>query len=268
MVKSLPEPLGGIAPDEIKLTRSPLTGVVMQVRFSSVLRIDTKDGLVPFQEELRGEFPLLEQVASQQVQMDFSNGAPNLRSIPGTVWRFSNAERNLVLSLSTDTVTLEAKEYPGRGVFLVRWRDILALVERFFSPGLATRLGARYVNRLVGKSFEHLNSLVNPNFIGVADSILINYVTQAISEANMNVDEGNLMLRWGILPPNLVIDPGLMAPINQVSWILDIDVSSSNQKRFSVDVLRVEFEALAARAYAVFRHVLLQSGLEHFGTSI
>lgn len=265
MIKSLPDPLGGTAPNEIRLERSPLTGVIMQVRFSSVLKIDTKDGLAPFQERMRGDFPLLEQALSQQIQMDFSNGSPSLRNIPGTVWRFSNAEKTLVLSLSTDTVTLEAKQYPGRSAFLVLWQGILALIEDYFAPGLTIRLGVRYVNRLVGGSLESLGDLLNPNFIGVAEPTLKDYVVQALSEANMKVEEGTLVLRWGILPAHLVIDPGLMSPVDQPSWILDIDVSSSAQKRFSLEILKPEFEALSARAYAVFRHIMLRDGLNHFG---
>src|SRR4051812_31520676 len=74
MPRTLPPPLGGPAPTEVPLSRSPLVGVVMQARFSSVLKIDSKDGVAPFQEELRNEYPLLEQAVTQQLQIDLGGG--------------------------------------------------------------------------------------------------------------------------------------------------------------------------------------------------
>ena len=83
MTGAFPFPLGGLAPREVPLSRSPLVRVIAQARFGSVLKIDSKDGVVPFQEAVRSEYPLLEQAAVQQLQVDFSSGAPNFRPMTG-----------------------------------------------------------------------------------------------------------------------------------------------------------------------------------------
>ncbi len=265
MTTSLPSPLGGQAPTEIPLAMSPLARVLAQVRFSSVLKIDSKEGVAPLQEELRSHYPLLEQVLSQQLHIDMTPGGGGIRPITNNVWRFSDAEHGFVLSLTSDTLTLEARYYPGRAAFLDRWADALVRVERVFAPGLALRTGARYLNRLTGDSLDRLPEWVRPSLIGVAQPDLREHVNQAISEANLRVEEGDLMLRWGILPANATIDPGLLEPTAEWSWILDVDVSSGQQKPFDAKALTEEYSRLMERAYAVFRWVVTEDGLNHFG---
>lgn len=265
MTTSLPSPLGGRAPAEVLLARSPLTRVLAQVRFSSVLKIDSKEGVAPFQEELRAKYPLLEQLVAHQFQVDITLGGSKFKPIANNVWRFSSAERGLALSLTSDTLTLEARDYPGRATFLERWTDVLACAERVFAPGLALRTGARYLNRLTGETLERLPDWVHPNLIGVAQPDLREHVTQAVSEATLKVEEGNLLLRWGVIPANATIDPALLESSPMWSWILDIDVSSNQQRRFNAAELAAEYNRLMERAYAVFRWVVTDDGLQHFG---
>jgi len=268
MTTSLPSPLGGNAPVEVALAQSPLVRVLAQVRFSSVLKIDSKEGVAPLQEELRGNYPLLETMVSQQLQIDMNPSGGGVRPITSNVWRFSDAEHGLVLHLTTDALTLEARHYSGRTAFLERWAEAVALVERVFAPGLALRTGARYLNRLTGESLERLPEWVRSNLIGVAQPDLGEHVIQAISEANIRVEEGDLVLRWGILPANMTIDPGLLEPIPERSWILDIDVWSGQQKPFSASALKTEYHHLMERAYAIFRWVVTEDGLRRFGADI
>ncbi len=265
MTGTLPKPLGGEAPPEAPLTRSPLARVLAQARFSSVLKIDSTEAVAPFQERLRRTYPLLEQVQAQRLQFDLSGGAPNLTT--SKVWRFSDADQGLVLSLTSDMITLEARRYPGRAVFLERWTEALAEVAEIFAPGLALRSGVRYLNRLSDDALTRLPEWVRDSLIGVAHPELRAHVSQAISEASMKVEEGQLLLRWGILPPNSTIDPSLLEPIPSASWILDIDVFTEAQKPFERDALAEEYQRLSERAYAIFRWVITDAGLEHFGAN-
>src|SRR4051794_29127507 len=108
MAHSLPSPLGGPPPSEVPLTRSPLVRVIAQVRFSSILRIDTKVGVTAFQERIRAKYPHLEQMNAQKMQVEMGPAGPTLRAMPDTVWRFSDAARSVQLSLTTEAATLEA----------------------------------------------------------------------------------------------------------------------------------------------------------------
>jgi uncharacterized protein (TIGR04255 family) len=262
----LPPPLGGEPPPEIDLSRSPLKRVVAQARFSSVLKIDNREAVAAFQEEVRSDYPFFEQSMIQQLQIDPSAGISGFKSLPANVWRFRSADLGDVLSLSTDAVTLEAKSYEGRSQFLARWRKVLSLVQEVFSPQLSLRLGMRYVNRIDGESLSGLTEWIEDNLVGVAHPRLRDHVSQALSEANIAVEEGVLLLRWGILGANVTIDPNLLDPLPCKSWILDIDVATNAPPRPFIDSdLRAAFTALTGRAYAIFRYAITDRGLEHFG---
>lgn len=264
----LPPPLGGEPPPEIHLSRSPLQRVVAQARFSSVLKIDNRDAVAAFQEEVRFDYPFFEQSTVQQLHIDLSAGVPSFRPLPATVWRFRSADLGDVLSLSTEAVTLEAKSYEGRSQFLTRWQKVLSLVQEVFSPQLSLRLGMRYVNRVDGESFSDLTDWIEDNLIGVAHPKLRDHVSQALSEANMSVEEGVLLLRWGILGTNVTIDPNLLDSLPNKSWILDIDVATNTPPQpFIESDLGTIFMALAGRAYAIFRYAITNKGLKHFGAA-
>jgi len=265
MSDRFPPPLGGPPPAEVVLRKSPLVRVVAQVRFSSVLRIETREAVTSFQDKIRSAYPHFSQVAAQQLQLDLTSGVPNLRPATISVWRFSNADRSMLLSLTSEVVTLEAKTYHGRSDFVPLWSEILSCLQQVFQPALAVRTGIRYVNRLDKASLERLTEWVQPNLVGVALPEIKTFVTQAFSEASIKVEEGDLQLRWGILPANATTDPGLLDPIPETSWVLDLDVSSPDQKPFEVAALTAEFGTLAKRAYAVFRWAITKAGLEHFG---
>lgn len=266
MPSSLPPPLGGPAPAEVPLLRSPLVCVLAQVRFSSVLRIDTKEGAATFQDRVRADYPLFEAVASQQLHVEMAPMGPVMRTVPSTVLRFSDASRAAQLTLATDTVTLEVSSYEGRDRFLARWANLLTRVEEVFAPGLALRLGLRYANRVHDPvALARLPEFIRPNLIGVAQPDLRNFVTQALSEASIQIEEGRLMLRWGVLPPNATIDPTILPPVSSNSWIIDIDAFLEEQRPFSGRELNPLFRRLSERAYAVFRYAITDTGLEFFG---
>ena len=267
MPTSLPFPLGGRAPAELPLTRPPLVRVVAQVRFSAVLKIDSREGVAPFQEEMRADYPLLEEVTAHQLQIDMTAGVGAFKPVTTKVWRFSDAARTVTLSLTTDTVSLEARAYAGRSAFMERWAKVLTKLEHVFAPGLVLRTGVRYLNRMTGESLARLPEWVRPNLIGVAQPELREHVTQALSEANLKTEEGDMLLRWGVLPAKSTIDPGLLEPVDTESWILDIDVFSGDQRPFDARALAQGYVHLAERAYAVFRWVITDPGLQHFGAA-
>jgi uncharacterized protein (TIGR04255 family) len=267
MKASLPPPLGGPAPEEQRLANSPLVRVVAQARFSGVLKIDSKEGVAPFQELVRAQYPLLEQMTSHAIQFEVAGIAPNFRPVASNVWRFSDASRTFIISLASDAISLETRNYPGRKEFMGRCRQMLHWVEEAFEPSLALRVGIRYLNRIDGDAIRHLADWIRPNLIGVALPDYREHVTQAISEANIRVDEGEMLLRWGILPKNTTIDPGLLEPLETASWLLDIDAFSRDQRPFGADELAVAFQGLSERVYAVFCWVMTKKGLTHFRAS-
>jgi uncharacterized protein (TIGR04255 family) len=265
MTVLLPSPLGGAAPEEMLLANAPLARVVVQTRFSSVLKIDSKEGVAAFQELARKIFPLFEQVSASSMQVDLTPAGPTFRPVPKNIWRFSDPKGASVVSLTSDAITFETSTYPGRSAFLEVWATLLRWVNDTYAPGLAVRVGMRYLNRIAGDAVAQLSDWIAPNLIGVALPDLHGHVSQAISEANLEIEEGRMLLRWGIIPKDATIDPGILKPLDSASWLLDIDAFSDEQRNFDSDALVEIYRRLSERIYAVFRWTLTDAGLTHFG---
>ena len=108
-------------------------------------------------------------------------------------------------------------------------------------------------------------SWCTPRILGFAKPPLRDHVHHALSEATLSIEEGEMLLRWGIMPANGTIDPNVLPPVPMLSWILDIDVSSGAQRAFENTQLNNSFRALAERAYSVFRFMTTNKFLAAFG---
>jgi uncharacterized protein (TIGR04255 family) len=265
MNENLPPPLGSAPPAEVRLLRSPLVRVVAQVRFPGILKINNKESVALFQEEIRRAYPLFEQEIGQQLHIEMTPGAPIMRQDPNVVWRFLDAERNWRVTLGTDTVSLEAENYSSRDEFVSRLNNILGAMQLIFDPRIVLRVGLRYINRINADDLSLISDLVPPDILGIAKPPLGNYLQHFVAEAQLKIEEGDILLRWGRLPPGATFDPNLFQPTDQPSWIIDIDAFSSAQRLFVSSELAATFRGLAERSYAVFRYMVTPAFLKHHG---
>jgi uncharacterized protein (TIGR04255 family) len=265
MPRKLPPPLGGPPPSEVSLPRAPLVRVLSQVRFPGILKIDNKDAVSGFQEAIRRDYPLFEQMAKQQIQVQIGPGGPDVKQLPGNIWRFQDSAKDWRLSLDTESVSLEVHSYTSRKDFLARWTKVLEAIEDTFDPRIALRIGMRYIDRVSEKPLESIDQMVHTEILGFAKPPLREHVRHALSEATLEIEEGELLLRWGIMPAHTTIDPNLLPPVGELSWILDIDVSSGEQREFGHGQLGASFKALAERAYSVFRYMTTPKFLQTYG---
>lgn len=249
------------------MTRAPLARVMAQVRFPAVLFIEEKSRVAPFQADLRSRYPVFRQETGQNVQIALNPSGPAIQSMPSPLWRFADVAGEWSIVLAPDSVTLDTRAYESRGDLLGRLQDVLGAVERHFQPGIAERVGLRYLTRVTGLGYEQLDSMVSEGLLGLAVPDLRSHVAHAISEAAMKVEEGQLLMRWGILPANGTFDPLVLEPLEQPSWILDIDVANTATRTFEGAALITTFDTLAQRAYAMFRHMVTKDFLVlHGGT--
>lgn len=268
MASSFPPPLGGPPPAEIPLARAPLERVLTQVRFPPILRIAEQSFIASFQESIRDRYPLLEQEAGQVLQISITPGGPAVAPRPNTIWRFSDAEQHWRVSLTSDFITLEAMRYTSRTDFLQRWTHLLKSTEAVINPRIALRLGLRYVDRIKGDAYKNVDKLINKRVLGAVVSDLRPYVRHAFNEAAFAVEEGDLLLRFGLLPAGATPDPTALEPIGEPSFILDIDISTSNRRDFLTDELAASFRKFAERAYSIFRFVVTDEFLLTYGSEV
>lgn len=261
----LPSPLGGSAPSEVPLAQAPLQRVLFQVRFPRALALaggTNAPPLVALQDAVKAKYPLF----SEEIGQSFHVGpAGAFATQEDKIWRFADIKNEWRISLSPDFVTLETPAYKDRADFNKRARYVLDAIERTVSPVAYQRIGVRYVNRIVGADIDRLVQLVKPAALGIAATPLAPHIQHALSEAILEVEEGQILLRSFVLPPNVTYDPAVLAPINERAWILDMDLFAVENGQFDAKLLAAKIEHSATRLYSVFRWVVEEEFLRHFG---
>jgi uncharacterized protein (TIGR04255 family) len=257
--------LHGAPPSEIPLSDAPLVSVIAQVRFPTLLTVPVADRIIGFHEAMRGRYPYLDRQDVPTVVV-MSGGSVKPVGEPVVHWRFADdpASYKWRVTLSTEFIALETRAYESRRNFLGRLETIVQTLEDTLAPTHMTRLGIRYVDQIKGKPLARIETLFKKEVLGVACSIGSG-ATQLLTQLSVAATPGELVARWGKLPPNMTIDPNAVPPIDEQSWLLDLDVSQSTAMPFETKAI-VETAGIAAeRVYAVFRWMVTDEFLRTYG---
>ncbi len=270
---NVPQSLDLSPVSEVPLTDSPLVAVVAQVRFPTILTIrQANDAQVAaLQARLRGIYPYLNEHHAYHFDVVEPSEPRVARAV---VWRFSDRKQdpNWRISLGDDFVALEARNYTSRKDFLERLGVVLDAVCDVIEPASATRLGIRYVDRLTGNAVDRIDDLLIPEVLGVArrcddhpnaiERSIVNLMTHAQLRGPR---DAVVAVRWGVLPPSATHDPDMLPPVAETSWILDMDMFTTAPCDFSASGLSATAASFAEYLYSLFRQVVTDDFLEHYG---
>ncbi|WP_446830460.1 TIGR04255 family protein [Candidatus Foliamicus sp.] len=267
-----PIPLVDMSPAEVRLPNAPLARVIAQVRFPPILSIQKEkpDSVADFQEALRIDYPHLHRDEIHYIKV--GTGKPNI-SEP-VIWRLADQSEapKWRVSLGTNFIALETWRYSSRDDFLRRLRRVLAVVEECFDPAEAQRLGLRYIDRLQGEAVSSIGELIQPSVLGIlwpegeASNALREATAHMVTQAQFVAQQGEIIQgRWGTLPPGATHDPDALQPIQEPSWVLDLDMFSQKPLPFNSGELVGKAEGFARQIYSVFRLMVTEEFLMHFG---
>src|SRR5581483_6143514 len=152
-------PLRKAPPPEVPLSNAPLVRVIAQVRFPLVVAIEQRDFVAPFQEAIRGQYPILRQDHMQGVLL---SSAGMTAQAPQTAWRFSDETNSWRISLAPEFLALETVAYSSRSDFLARFREAVSPLATHVNPKLIDRVGVRYIDRMVGDAMKDVVVLLRP----------------------------------------------------------------------------------------------------------
>lgn len=264
-VNSTETPLTGPPPPEVPLEHAPLVRVIAQVRYPLIASVENQIFIGSFQEGIRHDYPALRPEESRNVVFG-PKGAISAQST--TSWRFSDATGAWRVTLAPDFLALETNRYSSRDDFLDRFRQVLTALNRHVNPRMIDRLGVRYVDRVVGENLHALPELVRPEVAGVMAASLAADAQHMIAENLFDLPDENgsqLLARWGRLPARSTVDPAAVDPVDEPSWILDVD--AFQQKTDVLDVERIVSRArtLAERIYSFFRWAVTDEFLRRYG---
>lgn len=260
-------PLIAKPPDEVPLRPAPLVRVIAQVRFPPILSIGDRSFVGHFQEAIREKYPILQSEQTHGLIL----GSQGLTPIePQVIWRFTDASGNWRVSLTSDFLSLETIAYSSRTDFLARLESVLLALDIHIKPLIVERFGLRYIDRIISQEMKDIPKLVRPEIAGILATEVGGNVRQTINESLFDIPEGQeqMIARWGLLPADATIDPTALEPIAEPSWVLDLDMSLSTQREFSVQRLVSEAQQFAERIYTVFRWMVNDDFLQRFGGKI
>jgi uncharacterized protein (TIGR04255 family) len=259
------DPLTDPTPSEIPLPDAPLIRVIGQVRFPTILSVERPGEVAPFQEAIRGRYPYLHQETGPGIVMGLAG--PQV-STPILSWRFSESgdpSTGWSVVLTKDFLAIETRKYTSRADFLRRFKEALEALSKTFKPTAISRLGIRYVDRISGPPVANIGSLIHSEILGIEALKVGRHVQHIISGAVFSLEGGALNARWGRLPPNSTFDPGAIDPIEDISWVLDLDAFTQEQMVFDVEKTVEQAAKFALRIYAFFRWAVTQEFLRYYG---
>ena len=256
-------PFEGKVPQTVPLPNTPLSGVLMQIRFPEVLSIAKVDYVAEFQELIRSQYPLSHQDQNLVLQV----GADGAKQTMFPNWRFMDADGGWRVSLTTGFLALETRAYAGRQNFIERTATVSRALQATVNPGFMTRVGIRYVDRLQGELLEFLPRLVRPEVLGLCTPVHLTNVGRSLSQLSATIAAGSITARWGYMPPNQTHEPDLMPPVDTPCWFLDTDAYREfpDPKKFNADEIARHATELATRSYGFFRWVVNEEFLRACG---
>ena len=89
-----------------------------------------------------------------------------------------------------------------------------------------------------------------------------------ITQMSISALPGTLVARWGKLPKGMTVDPNIMQPTEEDSWIIDLDLSETSEMPFDPEALIAKARTYAERIYAVFRWMVTNEFLREYGGDV
>jgi uncharacterized protein (TIGR04255 family) len=204
------------AVEDIPLANAPLSEVVCQVRFPTILSIGL--GLpAEFQEAIRHRFPEIEEEQNVLVQIRAAGDAQSANAeLTGRVFQFRSADGANLISLGTEAYALSTTNY---GLWADFARD-LALVHNaavtVYNLPYAKRVGLRYINQIdldnTGcTSLDELKQVLRPELVSLLTTSAWNRPEEMVSQVRLKDSDGQLVLRVAARmgekqPPVIIID--------------------------------------------------------------
>ncbi len=192
--------------------KHPLTEVICQLRFPTVLEIGAKDP-AEFQEDVRGAYPLY--------RRDETGGLPRevldlVARLPiakpdGVTHNFATEDSTRFIALSREFVALSDKGYSRWEHFRREIDRAKSALEKRYRPAFYSRIGLRYQDLIdrsrLGIADEPWHALLNPAFLGLLGDVQVRDRTQEMRcEAIINISDyvegGSARVAHGLVDVN------------------------------------------------------------------
>lgn len=222
-----------------KLSKAPVISIVGQVRFSSVLSIESQ--LPNIQEEFRRYgFPKFERTASQTF------GLP-----PGTnppveyFWKFTDKNDQRIITLATNAITLHSALNDTPDDFDDIFFFAISTFYKFVQPDLIQRIGVRWVDVIQPSEGKDFSEYIHEGLLGIpkerlgASNSVWQFYSLSQTECGSLILQGRYPLIENFLPPDIV-EPKLKLRLleKRPSFVLDADHFLELNAEFNMDTIK------------------------------
>lgn len=246
---------------EIPLPHAPLVRVIGQVRFPIIVSIEDMKYIGAFQERIRDIYPTLK--PEKSVVLNLLGAEPQKEE---TVWRFFDDSENWRLTLAPNFLALETVKYSSRDDFLQRYKDALDVLWECITPKHIDRIGIRYIDQIKGDELGRIKELVRPEILGAFDSPIGDAMAHSLTQNLYRLESDvKFSTRWGLLGERQTYDAASLKPLEEKSWMLDLDMYSEKRREFSVEEAITEATQFAETIYRFFRWAVTDEFLKAYG---
>jgi uncharacterized protein (TIGR04255 family) len=261
-------PFGTAPLRRIHLDAAPLVKVVVQLRFPSLAVLRDDSVTDRFASHFGKDYPVI----SEQRGVNLLLTPTGLTQQPSNqrVWSLRSRDELWKLTFAENSLALDSVSYPTRREFISRFERAVEKLVEVADPPYFERLGIRYINRI--DDLEFINGpLKNMIRIEVQGPLAIERpanvtVQHSLFDSIFVEGEHSIQTRCGVMPPRGVLDLEI-PPVDDNTWILDIDSYVERKMNFGPSETAGKVTDLADRAYRMFRWVVKDDFVKHFGGS-
>jgi uncharacterized protein (TIGR04255 family) len=241
--------------ESVHYNKQQLERVICQIRFPTVLKIDT-DTPVNFQEKIRSIYPQFEETsevffeldtnAKSQLQQDFSQ---ILRPPESKNYAFTSKDEIWHVNLNKVFFSLTTKKYDTWNDFKDRLVFVFDSLNEAYNPNLFTRVGLRYIDVIKRSSLamegNEWKELLNEHIIGSLSSDEI--------KNNISNYENRFRIRLNNEMGNARVLSRTVREIKSGESCFMLDFDLYQVGKFDQKYVFNTLEALHSKAYSIFR---------------
>ncbi len=237
----------------IEFKQNPLKMVVAQLRFPPEMVLFESEKMTAIQACLRARYPIaLERQSTIEFQLVAAPGAQPQAPAPivsdGPL-RFADEGNEWIVSVATDSLSLETKAYRNGEEFKARWIELVSSFLTLVTPARVDRFGIRYVNQLGYKatSVEGWAAVLDEQLMGSITSPVVSpRVIRSSDQTWLSVGNDG-----GSIRRIFAIGPEGAEPASSV--VLDFDLFSAEAFSFDIEEITTRFDRYHKWAWNLFR---------------
>jgi len=199
-----------------------LTNVIARIDYPKILELSERKPPSTFQGRVKGRYPLLRELKGETVKYKQEKEKFEISKEEKISWQFSNKDKNIIVHVDPEFLTIEAEKYTTFDEFLHEIKFVLGIFKDLYPVEIINKIGLRHINQIKINEGDPLNwtDLINPSLCGVIHNFASNdgNVLRSMHTLEMKIsDERKIKFNFGIFNseyPN---------PVSRREFVLDYD---------------------------------------------